>query len=135
MTLALPILITAGMGYGVYHAFVRVPEFLALLFEGGRVARGAVLPLAAGAMIGLASSDKPRWDLALDGVTGPDTGQARLWQDGDRVLVASRERLEARGLSTGALAWTASMSDAIHRACRQCLSNCQNIGGKIVCTR
>ena len=38
MALALPILITAGVGYGVYHAFFRVPEFRALLFEGGRVA-------------------------------------------------------------------------------------------------
>ena len=36
MALALPILITAGVGYGVYHAFFRVPEFRALLFEGGR---------------------------------------------------------------------------------------------------
>jgi hypothetical protein len=36
----------------------------------------------------------------------PDAGQARLWQDGE-VLVASRERLEARALATGARAWTA----------------------------
>ena len=143
--LALPIfskIVFAGVGYGVYHAFFLVPEFRALLFEGGRVARGAVVPLADGAVVlsqenaqpvaevlrtgarqaaaarvyltrvGLASSDKPRWDLALDGVTGPDAGQARLWPDGDRVLVASRERLEGRALATGARAWTASMSYA-----------------------
>ena len=72
--------------------------------------------------VGLSSSDKPRWDLARDAVTGPDAGQVRLWQDGDRVLLASRERLEARALATGALAWTATLSDAIHAACRQCLA-------------
>jgi hypothetical protein len=49
--LALPILIVAGVGYGVYHAFFQVPEFRALLFEGGRVARGAVVPLADGAVV------------------------------------------------------------------------------------
>ena len=152
MAVGLPLLITAGVGFGVYQAFFRVPEFRALLFEGGRVARGAVLPLADGAVVlsqenaqpvaevvrsgvrhadaarvyltrvGLSSSDKPRWDLALDAVTGPDAGQVRLWQDGDRVLLASRERLEARALATGALAWTATLSDAIHAACRQCLA-------------
>jgi outer membrane protein assembly factor BamB len=157
--LALPILITAGVGYGVYHAFFRVPEFRALLFEGGRVARGVVLPLADGAVVlsqenaqpvaevlrsgarqpdaarvyltrvGLASSDKPRWDLALDGVTAADAGQARLWQDGERVLVASRERLEARALLTGVPVWTATLSDAIHTACRQCLAAG---GGRVV---
>jgi mannose-6-phosphate isomerase-like protein (cupin superfamily) len=142
MALVLPILITAGVGYGVYHAFFRVPELRALLFEGGRVARGAVLPLPDGAVVlsqenarpvadvlragarpaaaarvyltrvGLASSDKPRWDLALDGVTGPDAGNARLWADGDRVFLAAGERLEARALATGALAWTAAMKRA-----------------------
>lgn len=148
----LPIVIATGVGVGVYHAFFRVPEFRALLFEGGRVARGAVLPLADGAVvlsqenaqpaleairsgrraagearvyltrIGVAPADKPRWDVTLDGVTGPDTGLVRLWRDGDRVLLALRERLEARALGTGAPLWTATLSDAIHAACRQCLA-------------
>jgi outer membrane protein assembly factor BamB len=116
------------------------------------VARGAVFPLADGAVVlsqenaqpvaevirsgarqagaarvyltrvGLASTDKPRWDLTLDGVTGPDAGQVRLWRDGDRALVATRERLDARALDTGARLWTATLSDAIHTACRQCLA-------------
>jgi outer membrane protein assembly factor BamB len=55
-------------------------------------------------------------------MTGPDAGNARLWADGDRVFLAAGERLEARALATSALAWPASMSDAIHSACRQCLA-------------
>ena len=51
MAVGLPLLIVAGVGFGVYQAFFRVPEFRALLFEGGRVARGAVLPLADGAVV------------------------------------------------------------------------------------
>ena len=46
-----PAPVTAGVGFGVYQAFFRVPEFRALLFEGGRVARGPVLPLADGAVV------------------------------------------------------------------------------------
>jgi outer membrane protein assembly factor BamB len=152
IAIGLPILIVAGVGFGVYQTLFRVPELRALLFEGGRVARGAVLPLADGAVvlsqenaqpvaevvrsgvrqsgaarvyltrIGLPPADKARWDLALDGVTGPDAGLVRLWLDGDRVLVAFRERLEARALGTGAPLWTATMSDAIHGPCRQCLA-------------
>jgi len=152
IALGLPILIAAGVGFGVYQTLFRVPEFRALLFEGGRVARGAVLPLPDGALvlsqenaqpvaeairsgvrgsgearvyltrIGPPPVDKARWDLALDGVAGPDAGQMRLWLDGDRVLLVFRERLEARALGTGALLWTATMSDAIHGPCRQCLA-------------
>jgi outer membrane protein assembly factor BamB len=150
--LGLPILIVAGVGVGVYQAFFRAPEIRALLFEGGRVARGTVLPLADGAVvlsqenaqpaleairsgrreagearvyltrIGVAAGEKPRWDVTLEGVTAPDAGQVRLWRDGDRVLRAFRERLEARALGTGALLWTATLSDAIHATCRQCLA-------------
>ena len=149
--LGLPLVIAAGVGVGVYHVFFRVPEFRAILFDGGRVARGAVLPLADGAVvlsqenaqpaleairsgrrdtgearvyltrIGVLPADKPRWDVTLD-VTGPDTGQVRLWRDGDRVLLAFRDRLEARLLGTGAPLWTATLSDAIHAACRQCFA-------------
>jgi outer membrane protein assembly factor BamB len=150
--IGLPILIAAGVGIGLYQAFFKVPEFRALLFEGGRVARGAVLPLADGAVVlsqenaqpvaevirsGARQSgearvyltrlagppfDKPRWDVVLDGVTGPDAGQVRIWLDGDRVLVASGERLQARALATGATLWMVTLSDAIHGACRQCLA-------------
>ena len=159
VAIGLPILLAGGVGLGLYRTLFRVPEFRALFFEGGRVARGAVLPLADGAVvlsqenaqpvaevvrsgarqsgaarvyltrIGLPPADKARWDLVLDGVTGPDAGLVRLWLDGDRVLVAFRERLEARALATGAPLWTATMSDAIHGACRQCLALG---GGRIV---
>jgi outer membrane protein assembly factor BamB len=152
LAIGLPILMVGGVGLGLYRTLFRVPELRALLFEGGRIARGAVLPLADGAVvlsqenaqpvaeavrsgarqsgaarvyltrIGLPPTDKARWDLALDAVTGPDAGLVRLWLDGDRVLVAFRERLEARALGTGASLWTATMSDAIHGACRQCLA-------------
>jgi outer membrane protein assembly factor BamB len=150
--IGLPILILAGVGVGLYQTFFKSPELRALLFEGGRVARGAVLPLADGAVVlsqenaqpvaevirsgarqsgearvyltrvGRTSADKPRWDVVLEGVTGPDAGQVRVWQDGERVLVASGERLEAHALATGARLWTATLSDAIHGACRQCLA-------------
>ncbi len=148
----LPLLVAFGVGRGLYQAFFRTPELRALLFEGGRVARGAVLPVADGAVvlsqenaqpvaeairagarqagqarvylsrIGAPPADKPRWDVALEGVAGPDAGQVRLWLGGARVLVAIRERLEARALDTGVVAWVATMSDAIHAACRQCLA-------------
>jgi outer membrane protein assembly factor BamB len=159
VAIGLPILLAGGIGLGLYRTLFQAPELRALFFEGGRVARGAVLPLADGAVvlsqenaqpvaevvrtgarqsgaarvyltrIGLPPADKARWDLVLDGVTGPDAGLVRLWLDGDRVLVAFRERLEARTLDTGALLWTATMSDAIHGACRQCLALG---GGRIV---
>jgi hypothetical protein len=91
--LALPILIVAGVGYGVYHAFFRVPEFRALLFEGGRVARGAVVPLADGAVVLSQENAQPPYRVAFGAGT-----VTRVWPG-------------------------------------QSLSNCQNIGGKIVCTR
>ena len=152
VAIGLPILLAGGVGFGLYRTLFQVPELRALLFDGGRVARGAVLPLADGAVvlsqenaqpaaeavrsgarqpgaarvylsrIGLPPADKARWDLALDGVTGPDAGLVRLWLDGERVLVAFRERLEARALATGAVLWTATLSDAIHGSCRQCLA-------------
>ena len=157
--LGLPLVILAGVGVGVYQMFFRVPEFRALLFDGGRVARGAVLPLPDGAVvlsqenaqpaleairagrrqagearvyltrIVAAASDKPRWDVALDGVPGPETGQARLTRDDTRALLAFRDRLEARALDTGAALWTATLTDAIHPACRQCLAAG---GGRVV---
>jgi outer membrane protein assembly factor BamB len=150
--IGLPVPVLAGVGTGLYHAFFRVPEFRALLFEGGRVARGAVLPVADGAVVlgqenaqpvidtvrsgargaGQArvyltrvdarAGEKPRWDVTLEGVTGPDAGLVRLWLDGDRVLVSFRERLEAYALDTGARHWGATMSDAVHAGCRQCLA-------------
>ncbi len=150
--IGLPILIAAGVGVGLYQTFFKVPELRALLFEGGRVARGAVLPVADGAVvlsqenaqpaaevirsgarqagearvyltrIARAPGDKPRWDVVLDGVAGPDAGQVRLWLDGERVLLAFRERLEARALGTGVLLWKSTLSDAVHAACRQCLA-------------
>jgi outer membrane protein assembly factor BamB len=150
--IGLPFLIVAGVGVGLYQTLFKVPELRALLFEGGRVARGAVLPLADGAVvlsqenaqpvaevirsgarqagqarvyltrIAVAPGEKPRWDVALDGITGPDAGQVRVWLDGDRVLVASGERLQARALATGTTLWTATLSDAIHGPCRQCLA-------------
>ncbi len=158
--IGLPILIAAGLGAGLYKAFFKVPEFRALLFEGGRVARGAVLPVADGAVVLSQENAQPvaevirsgarpsgqarvyltriarppieqaRWDVVLDGVAGPDAGEVRLWLDGDRVLLAFRDRLEARALGTGAPLWTATLSDAVHAACRQCLA----LGGGRVVT-
>ena len=40
IAVGLPLLVAFGVGRGLYQAFFRVPEFRALLFEGGRVARG-----------------------------------------------------------------------------------------------
>ena len=51
VAIGLPILLAGGVGLGLYRTLFRVPEFRALFFEGGRVARGAVLPLADGAVV------------------------------------------------------------------------------------
>jgi hypothetical protein len=105
VALGVLLLIVAGVGFAVYQIFFRVPEFRALLLEGGRVARGAVLPIADGAVvlsqenaqpvaeairsgvrqsgaarvylsrIGRPPVDKARWDVALDGVTASATSE------------------------------------------------------------
>ncbi len=51
VAIGLPILMVGGVGLGLYRTLFGVPELRALLFEGGRVARGAVLPLAEGAVV------------------------------------------------------------------------------------
>ena len=51
VAIGLPILMLGGVGLGLHRTLFRVPELRALLFEGGRVARGAVLPLADGAVV------------------------------------------------------------------------------------
>jgi hypothetical protein len=192
---ALPILITAGVGYGEYHAFFRVLELRALLFEGGHVARDGVVPRAAGAVVlsqdnaqpvaevfrtGARQADAARvfdrgsmlWDKPLAGAAGralprwparaapasvalpvaldrpnrlayetPDLRTGRslasvtteveaaswegtVWTDEAAWLTIASPYRVAFGAGTVTRVWP-----------WQSLSNCQNIGGKIVCTR
>ena len=75
--IGLPILIVAGVGFGLYQAFFKVPELRALLFEGGRVARGAVLPLADGAVVLSQENAQPVAETIRTGAR--QAGEARVY--------------------------------------------------------
>ncbi len=74
-----------------------MPEFRALLFEGGRVARGAVLPLADGAVVLSQENAQPVAEVLRSGAR--QAGAARVY--------LTRVGLAPRTSRAGISRWTA----------------------------